>query len=820
MPLSAQTQTQTQTFIGTVLNDTIATGFTNGAGQVLDTASGTNVFVNGAAGNDVIATGSGNDLAAGDAAGAEWHFDGSRWVYDAGKVNAATGGTPRAGFDDVISTGAGNDVLLGNGGNDQLFAGAGNDTVNAGTGNDRAFGGEGNDLVNLDDGNDYAEGGIGADIINGGNGNDLIWGEAAQGTNLLAAAGATAGSFASLAKGGSWALGSDQGHEKITQIAQTEAGKTYTISFDLAANVAGGHGTAAVEVLWNGKVVETVHTGSALYETFSVDVTGTGKSGELSFRSVTGTDAGGYDFSGPIAAYQSTLLVAGKPAQVAAFAPGQAKLYQMIDGQLNVLDTAAKTYVAVGHDAGFKINATGFNIEDNLIYGVAKSSGTDSLGNKVKTSDIVAVDAHGDTYLVGKGSYGDYVGDFDDKGNLWTFDGTLNRLSVIDVDNRDAAGNPKITEVKLSPKLFGDSIYDVAYDASTGSFFGMISSAKNGAPATLVKIDVSTVLAGGTPTFTEISITDTLVNGKMVAGMAKGAYGAVFMDGEHNIYVGLNQGDHDLNNKTTPSGAIYKIVTDAQHGTAYAEVVTTAPAFSNTNDGAVDPRSGDAFAKVDTGATVLLRAPSLTDASGGNDSLRGGEGDDELHGNGGDDELSGGNGHDKLFGEQGNDAISAGAGNDTIDGGTGDDKLRGEAGNDVIAGGKGADYLEGGSGNDQLSGGAGIDKIVGGIGADVIEGGAGDDQLWGGDWAADHEADTFVFRAGCGKDMVQDFEDGRDLIDLSSFDTDYASVKAACSDQGWATVIDLAALHGGTTGDKLILKSVDLHDLGLDSFIL
>ncbi|WP_239520799.1 calcium-binding protein [Pseudooceanicola aestuarii] len=802
-------------FIGTSGDDLILDGYVNENGEVIVEASDLVDFANGHIGNDTISTGAGNDLGAGDMVGDEWSYDGDRWVYDAAKVVASDVAAMRA-FDDLIITGAGNDVLLGNGGHDQLFAGAGDDILNAGSGNDQTFGGAGDDILNLEAGNDYAEAGQGADIVNGGAGDDVIYGDL-KGDNLLADGG-TATTFDGLAQQGGWTVTDDFGQEVISQSAQTVAGETYTISFDLAANLSAGKSSATVEVIWNGEVVETVQTFSGAYQTFEVDVQSTGDAGEISFRTVEESFDATYDFSGPIVSYAGTLDVGGETAEVAAFAAGQAKLYQVIDGHLHVFDTAASTYEAVGQAPGFKINATGFNVQDDLIYGVAKSGGTDSLGNAVSTTDIVAIDATGATYRIGDGFYGDYVGDFDDAGNLWTFHSALNRISIVDVDNRDADGNPAIQHLHFDSAMFQDRTYDLAYNAAEGVFLAVVSPSSNGGTGKVVKIDVSAVAQGGQPTFTEVAITGTLYGAEMESGMANGAYGAVFFDGEGNLYYGLNKGDHDLNGATDISGAIFKVNVDWTTGQAYSEFMSEAPA-TGSNDGAVDPRSADPFAEIDADAAVLLREPALVQVEGGNDTLRGGEGNDEIHGNAGDDDINGGTGADSLYGDQGNDLVSAGSGNDLIDGGTGNDKLRGEAGDDAILGGEGNDFLDGGTGNDQLSGGAGVDKIVGGTGADIIEGGAGNDQLWGGNWSADGAADTFVFAAGSGKDFVHDFEAGTDLIDFSALNTDHASVMQVADDQGWATIIDMGDLAGGMEGDILILKAVGISDLDMDAFI-
>ena len=104
----------------------------------------------------------------------------------------------------------------------------------------------------------------------------------------------------------------------------------------------------------------------------------------------------------------------------------------------------------------------------------------------------------------------------------------------------------------------------------------------------------------------------------------------------------------------------------------------------------------------------------------------GGDGNDSLSGNESANYLSGENGDDTLNGYGGNDILNGGAGNDTLSGGYGDDVLHGDEGNDRLYGGEGSDILDGGAGNDLLDGGR-------------------------------KERDTYLFRAGHGKDTVSDY---------------------------------------------------------------
>lgn len=92
------------------------------------------------------------------------------------------------------------------------------------------------------------------------------------------------------------------------------------------------------------------------------------------------------------------------------------------------------------------------------------------------------------------------------------------------------------------------------------------------------------------------------------------------------------------------------------------------------------------------------------------------------------------------------------------------DDFVGTAFDDTMSGLAGADHLVGKQGNDAQAGDAGDDALEGRWGADTLSGGKGDDALSGGKMQ-----DTFVFATGDGHDILSDFQDGRDVIDLSSF---------------------------------------------------
>ncbi len=161
------------------------------------------------------------------------------------------------------------------------------------------------------------------------------------------------------------------------------------------------------------------------------------------------------------------------------------------------------------------------------------------------------------------------------------------------------------------------------------------------------------------------------------------------------------------------------------------------------------------------------------------DWLEGGDGKDRLTGGSDDDELLGGTGADVLYGAHGLDRVFGGPGGDLLYGSIGDDRLvgqgdaddlygsagddmlKGGAGDDRGYGGKGKDVIHGNGGKDTLDGGNGADELNGGTQADLLFDGSGADKLTGG-----NGADEFWMSRDRQDDVIQDFEDGKDLIAL------------------------------------------------------
>jgi Ca2+-binding RTX toxin-like protein len=146
--------------------------------------------------------------------------------------------------------------------------------------------------------------------------------------------------------------------------------------------------------------------------------------------------------------------------------------------------------------------------------------------------------------------------------------------------------------------------------------------------------------------------------------------------------------------------------------------------------------------------------------------------------------------------------IAAWTGIERVNGFTGDDRIDAtgstldwrldghQGGDDTLIGGAGNDTLIGREGEDSLVGSDGNDRLIGHAGADTLRGGAGNDFLLGG---ADADADTFVFEAGFGRDVVFNYVDGIDMISFAAHDGVSSLDDIIITQAGSSTEITLTA---------------------------
>lgn len=197
---------------------------------------------------------------------------------------------------------------------------------------------------------------------------------------------------------------------------------------------------------------------------------------------------------------------------------------------------------------------------------------------------------------------------------------------------------------------------------------------------------------------------------------------------------------------------------------------------------------------------------------GGADFISGREGNDVIFAGAGDDTIAGDNmplpggpvtsselgplpagfggapGDNLIFAGPGDDLVRAGSGADIVFGGAGDDTIFGYGtsgaspsgtagviaadGPDLLFGGRGDDLIFGGGGDDLLFGGDGKDRLVGGAGVDTLVGGAGPDVFVFGRSLEPPNSTNPATDTGVGpghRDIVLDFHEGQDRLDLSAY---------------------------------------------------
>lgn len=199
-------------------------------------------------------------------------------------------------------------------------------------------------------------------------------------------------------------------------------------------------------------------------------------------------------------------------------------------------------------------------------------------------------------------------------------------------------------------------------------------------------------------------------------------------------------------------------------------------------------------------ATVSISVTAVNDGKSlfgtvRRDTLNGTSGEDVIKGNNGDDTINGLDGADRLFGENGDDKLDGGNSIDTLSGGSGNDRLKGGNGDDFLTGGEGNDLLEGGVGNDWLNGEKGNDWMIGGTGSDI-----------------------FAFAKSSGHDVVNDFINGVDKIQIANNTgvTNFSQLKITSK-----TIIGNAAYTTIDLGssDKIFLVGVSSGELDATDFI-
>ena len=190
-------------------------------------------------------------------------------------------------------------------------------------------------------------------------------------------------------------------------------------------------------------------------------------------------------------------------------------------------------------------------------------------------------------------------------------------------------------------------------------------------------------------------------------------------------------------------------------------------------------------------------ADTLTGDNGAN-RLYGGRGDDDLRGNSGDDVLEGDIGADRLDGGPGMDMASYSLSNEGVTVKLGEGIIEGgHADGDVLVSIEG---IQGSRYDDVLEGDNGANRLSGGIGDDTLKGNGG--------------ADRFIFEHSNRDDVILDFTDGEDRIDLTGIGLSGFDDLILSSDSDGVT-IHMTTSGGGT----ILLEGFDVANLDASDFI-
>ncbi|PTW58862.1 T5SS/PEP-CTERM-associated repeat protein [Breoghania corrubedonensis] len=201
--------------------------------------------------------------------------------------------------------------------------------------------------------------------------------------------------------------------------------------------------------------------------------------------------------------------------------------------------------------------------------------------------------------------------------------------------------------------------------------------------------------------------------------------------------------------------------------------------------------------------------------NGAGNLIRGHDGNDQLIGLGGNDILRGEGGNDVLRGDTGADQLDGGAGTDwvsyigsasgvNVDLGDGLTETGGDAEGDTLIA---IEHVLGSSHDDTLTGDGGGNYLRGYGGNDTIAGGGGNDILRG-----EAGTDTFVFADNWGNDLLLDFEDGVEIMDMTAVTglTDFSQLTV--TDMGADTLVSYA-------GDSIRLTGVASADVDFSDFL-
>jgi Ca2+-binding RTX toxin-like protein len=698
---------------GTAGDDTLAPGYVDAQGDIIDGFDGLDDVVQAGDGNDRVDAGAGNDSVDGGAgddvlvagAGADT-FQGGTGQDNLDASGAATG----VAID--LSTGAMSGDLVGDdliaGGIEGVIGSAFDDTLTGfdsfdPTFTNQLYGGAGNDLIDGRGGDDVLDGGTGNDSITGGTGNDQIAG--GDDRDVITA------------QGNDSVDGGEGGDDFDTLVVDGIQSITYSSADNESGTVTLLDGST---ITFTG--IETIREAGVNPDGL---IWGTGGDDLIG--------AGYVDANGDITDNNDAIL--SNPGS------DDDEIYAL-DGNDTIQSLLGddRAYGGTGNDlvqTGAGNDYAQGDEDDDTVEGGA---GDDFLRGDTGNDQVFGGDGN-DSVYGGAGNDSVYGGDGDDYVYGGFGDDTV----------YGGAGNDTITGSGEADEVHGDD----GDDLMQGSNGADTMYGGAGADTMLGEEDADTFYGGGGDYVDgyETVTTGTDDDALHVTGVQTVAFDPFNAE---NGTVTFADGS------TLQFFNIERLYVDGVL-TAPLDYVVEGSAGDDVIDGSYlgDPE-GD---RVDAGDNAAGTDDDLIEAYGGNDTVSAGAGNDTVLGGDGDDSVDGGDGDDSLEGGAGNDAITTGEGENTAFGGDGDDTLTGGSLFDILSGGTGNDSLDGAAGDDVLSAGTGDDTLWGGAGNDVLFGeegndsalgGAGNDTIWG-------EAGNDTILGGLGDDTVYGGDD-RDSI--------------------------------------------------------
>lgn len=636
----------------------------------------------------------------------------------------------------IVATGTGNDTITGGPGNDTISSGAGNDVVTLGDGDDVVFAGSGNDTIIAGNagGNDFIDGGAGNDTVvypslTAGQPVRIDLNLADRSADpaaaaLLVANGLAATTPVGLANGGTWV-----DTDVLISIENAIGGAgDDTITGDGTANMLDGQDGR--DLIDGGDGFDTIY-GRAGNDTLSGGLDGDTIAGGAGDDSIDA--GGGYD----------TLVLSGNLSDYTVQALG--------NGLYSVIDTRPG---GDGVDIFSQVEEITFADVTRGLWSltgpiqIVLSGGPDTYHGTAARERIYGL--AGDDWLTGGQEEDQFIGD---AGN----------------DTLDGGGPNDPTNQDDLNFVWDSADYDDEYWRTENA----------GVTAQGVVVNLQTGVATDTH-----GDTDTLIEIERVFGTPLGDQ--ITGSGADETFD--PHGGADTIDGGAGWDSLHYHLTDGYYGGGTNGVTVQFSATVAGDGTAIDPLGDtDVFSGIE--AVRGTRYDDVFTGGAGTQQFRGFDGNDRYDGGSGytivtyhDDANYGGNADLSFdlsivdaqgfatvtdgFGAQDKlrniDEIRGTGSADDMRGDASDNVFLGEAGNDFLAGVDGIDNLFGELGDDTLDGGAGDDRLDGASGMDQLTGGAGDDWMRGG-----FDADDFIFAAGDGHDLIDDFELGLDQLILT-----------------------------------------------------